>query len=419
MPDCLSPELQNLRGKRLAVISRSIIDEEVTACAEKYGLTILGSSAHPTEKILFAAGSKLFPEVIPFLLKTFKADAVLLISGEKLIWNNIGWLSGSRYPFFATKEQWNTLMNKRRFETYAGKYGLPPIPSFHLDPFAPDYSEIDEYPLVVKPADRSGSTGVSICNNKTELEKAVDSAYKSSSHKEVLCQKFLSGSYFQFEVWMQDGNAFFPYVKDRVSYPPVGNCPPQPFINFYPSENRELISSSLFDKIERIMTSLQIENGSCMFQGIIENGTPYIMDTAFRVSGGLDFKVVREETGVDLIEAHILYALGKQFGNDFSPLNGEFKHAYAVLCIGLKNGVIAHIEGLDEIREKPYVFNCFQHYKIGHRITTSGRFSQTGIWILLKDSSREALKTDIKEVLSILRVEDRDKKNMILDYPAF
>ena len=421
MSNDISSDLQDLRGKRLAEICNTIIDDELNACAEKYGLTLihLGSSKLTIEKLIFAAVNDTFPRAIPSLLRALRADGVLLISGENLIWKNLHWLTRSGFVFYTTEKQWNILMNKSSFETYASRYGLPPIPSYRVDPSATTVQESVEYPVVVKPTDRSGSSGVSICNNKSELEKAIASAFKASRKKQVVCQKFLSGPYFQFEVWMQNGRAYFPYVKDRVFYPPVGNCPPQPFIDFYPSVNQDLVSSSLFHKIDQIMSSLQIENGSCMFQGIIENGTPYLMDTAFRISGGLDFKVVREETGVDLIEAHILYSLGKSFGKDFRPLNEKFRHAYAVVCIGLKNGVISHIEGLDEIREKPFVFYCFQHYKVGQRITSSGRFSQTAIRLLLKDESRDALKADIREILQILRVEDRKGDSMILDYPEF
>ena len=421
MIDCFSSVLQDLQEKRLAVISSDIIAEEVMACAKKYDLKVIDfrSSKDLFKKLLYFAVNRYFTRATPLLLKAFRIDAVLLISGEGLIWKNIGWLSESKYPFYSTREQWNTLMNKRSFEAYAAKFGLPPIPSYQVDPSAPIASGAVEYPLIVKPSDRSGSSGVSICMNETEVEKAIASALGISRLHQVICQKYLSGPYFQFEVWMQNGKAYFPYVKDRVYYPPVGNCPPQSFIDFYPSVNHDLVSSSVFKRIEQVMTSLKIENGSCMFQGIIENGIPYIMDTAFRISGGLDFKVVQKETGVDLIEAHILYSLGKQFGNDFSHLNGEFKHAYAVLCIGLKNGIIANIEGLDEIREKPYVFDCFQHYRIGQRMTTSGQFSQTCLRFFLTDASREALKADIKEVLSILRIEDRDKNSLILDYPEF
>ena len=167
------------------------------------------------------------------------------------------------------------------------------------------------------------------------------------------------------------------------------------------------------------MTSLHVENGSCMFQGIIDHEIPYIMDTAFRVSGGLDFKVVRREKNVDLIEAHILYSLANRFGNDFSSLEEPYKRAYAIVCIGLRNGIISNIEGLDEIRNKPFVFDLFQHYKIGHRVTTSGLFSQTGLRIFLTDNSREELLDDVREIISILRIQDEQGNSMLLDYPEF
>lgn len=205
----------------------------------------------------------------------------------------------------------------------------------------------------------------------------------------------------------------------RSAYPSVNNGPPQPFIDFYPSVNRDIVEACLFDKIEKLMASLDIKNGSCMFQGIIDQGIPYIMDTAYRLSGGMDYRVVEEETSVGLIEAHILYALSNRFGHDFSRLREPYHQAYAILCIGLKNGTIAKIEGLDEISNKPYVFSLHQHYNIGHQVKTSGLFSQTGIRVFLTDTDRDKLKADIKEILGILRVDDAKGRSLLLDYPEF
>ena len=421
MTDCKHTEELNLQGKRLAVIGGHTIREEINICSKKYGFDVILYTFSKTSvrDILFGIMNVSIPQVTKYLLKVNKVDGVLLISAEKIIKRNIPWLNRSTYIFYTSENQWNTLMNKRSFGEYASNFGLPAIPEYHYDPSTFELKEEAEFPIVIKPIDKCGSSGISICKNSSELKEALSSRLSNSRKDQLLCQKYLNGPYFQFEIWMQNGKAFFPYVKDRVFYPSFGNCPPQPFIDLYPSVNQELISSCLFGKIEKLMTSLHVENGSCMFQGIIDHEIPYIMDTAFRVSGGLDFKVVRREKNVDLIEAHILYSLANRFGNDFSSLEEPYKRAYAIVCIGLRNGIISNIEGLDEIRNKPFVFDLFQHYKIGHRVTTSGLFSQTGLRIFLTDNSREELLDDVREIISILRIQDEQGNSMLLDYPEF
>ena len=408
-----------LSGKKLAIIGGYYIKKEINACADKYHFSTVyyGLTKSRIINSLFNRLNLYFPALCKYILKAAGVSGVLLISREKLIDRNIRWISRSDYYYCITEAQWDSLMNKKSFEESASRFGIPKIPGYPVDPSAKDVTCRVDFPVVVKPADGSGSSGVSICGNREELKKALPLAFKNSKCKQVLCQKFLDGPYFQFEIWMQDGKAYFPYTKDRIFYKPVGNRPPQPFIDFYPSVNHELISSSLFNKISDLISFSGIKNGSCMFQGLIDHGVPYIMDTALRISGGLDYKIVDREKGVDLIESHIMYALSRRFGNDFGNLDSSFVHAYATICVGLKNGTIADINGLEKISGKPYVFDCFQYYDVGYRMTQSGLFSQVCFRIFLVDDNREKLVSDIREILGILQINDKNGDSLLLEYP--
>lgn len=418
MTDKKAFDVSALRGKRLALIGGKTIRKEVVASARKYGVKLInfGATKAALKPFLFNAMNKYMPNATGLLMKAYRIDAVLLIAAEKVIHRNLKWLCRSSYHYYSTEEQWNLLMNKQHFEEKAAQFGITPIPRYPVDGKKQTVPDAVKYPVVVKPAEGSGSAGISICFNEAEVKKALELALRSGDGDGVMCQKFLNGPYFQFEVWMQDGKAYFPYVKERVFYPAAKKCPPQPFVDFYPSAHQELISG-LFPKIDKLMKELNVQNGSCMFQGIIDDGIPYIMDVGFRISGGLDFKVVQRETNVDLIDAHVLYALGGPFGQDFSRLQQPYRNAYAVVCIGLKNGVISRIVGLKDIKEKSYVFDTFQHYDVGYPMKSSGRFAQACFRFFLADENREKLKEDVKELLSLLRIENEKGESMILDYP--
>lgn len=410
-----------IRGKRLAVIGGNNIMQEVSEFARANGLTVATFAKSPR-----SAGHRFSdepyyvdckdPAVMLPLLREKNIDGVLAFSGEKLLRQNVGWLSRSGYHYYCTETQWDILMNKRHFKEYAARFGIPAVPEYPVDTERCT-AEPGRYPVAVKPADNGGSSGVSICPDRESLTQAIRLALENSATGEVLCEKFLEGDYFQFEVWMQDGQPFFPYVKERIFYPPIGNLPTQPYIDIYPSSAKDLVADRLFAGTEAMLGELGVRNGSCMFQGIIEDGIPYIMDVAFRLSGGMDFKVVREETGVDLIASHILLALTGRFGGDLAALREPWKQCYAIVCIGLKNGRIASFEGLDAIAEKPWVFDCFTHYKPGDTITSSGRFSQTAVRLFLKAESREKLGDYVGEIAKLLDVKNEDGESMLLPYP--
>lgn len=414
---------EGINGKQIAVIGGNNIMEEVCRFAKRNNITVVtiaGSAASPahrySDKQYFADCSD--PLVMIPLLKEKKIDAIVAISGEKMQRRIVDWIFQSGYRFYATKEQWTILMDKHQFRQYAVQFGIPAIPEYSL--VTDNNIVLTQFPfsVVIKPTDNSGSSGVSICKQNSDLTEAYADALQCSGNGQVLCEKYLKGPYFQFEIWNQNGRAFFPYTKERYFYPPIGQHPPQPFLDIYPSSNSELISSVLYKRVERMFQSLGIRNGSCMFQGIIDNNTPYIMDTAFRISGGLDYKVVSEEKGIDLIGAHIQYALTGQFGDDFSMLDRPYEHVYANLCVGLKDGMVSRIDGIDAIRRSDGAFAVHQYRQPGD-IVHSGTFSQIGIHVFLKAKNTFLLIEYVEEVLKKICIENERGESMLLPFPGF
>ena len=50
---------------------------------------------------------------------------------------------------------------------------------------------IEKFPVIVKPVDRGGSIGISIANNKKELDKAVKYAMDMSVCKKIVIEDFI------------------------------------------------------------------------------------------------------------------------------------------------------------------------------------------------------------------------------------
>ena len=267
-----------------------------------------------------------------------------------------------------------------------------------------------------KTVDNGGSFGVTVCHNRTEMEEAVTQAVRHSTVGEYLCEKFLEGPYFQFEIWRQDGKSYFPYTKGRVFYDAIGSSPRQPFIDLYPSPEADIIRQ-LYEPMSQLFDDLGVSNGSCMFQGIISDGKPYIMDNAFRLSGGMDFRVVHEDKGIDLVACYMQYALTGEFGDDFSSLAKPLHGCYATICIGLKNGRIQTIRGIDDVRQLPYVYSLFQYYHEGDTMLYSGIFLQVLCRIFVRADSQQELQQHIHTILGLIEAEDDNGQPLLLDYP--
>jgi len=417
-------ESEKLKGKRLAVFGANNVVDEVTAYARKHGIVLVSVGNVPEAPMHQASDEQYYMDCTDeaAMLRFFKEkhiDGLLSCSGEMVIRKTVGFIGKTGFHYYATPEQWDVLMNKQHFKEACLRYGMPAIPAFRLE------DKDIPFPVIVKPVDNGGSVGITVCHSRTEMEEAIAKAIQHSTVGEYLCEKFIEGPYFQFEIWRQNGKSYFPYTKGRVFYDAIGTSPQQPFLDLYPSPEADIISR-LYEPMSRLFDDLGVDNGSCMFQ------VPYIMDTAFRLSGGMDYRVVHEDKGIDLVACYMQHALTGQFGEDFSqtlrstfgrsqgensPLSTLNSH-YATICIGLKNGLITRIRGIDDVRQLPFVYSLYQYYHEGDNMQHSGLFLQVLCRIFVRANSRQELQSNINTILGLIEVEGTDGNSLLRDYPS-
>lgn len=404
-----------MKGKRLAVFGANNVVDEVTAYAQQHGIVLVSVGNVPEAPIHQVSNEQYYLDCTDeaIMLQFFKdkhIDALLSCSGEMVIRKSVGFINKTEFHYYTTPHQWDVLMNKQHFKETCFRYGIPVIPVFRIE------DENIPFPVIVKPVDNGGSFGVTVCHSRKEMEEAIVKAIQNSTVGEYLCEKYLEGPYFQFEIWRQNGKSYFPYTKGRVFYDAIGQSPRQPFIDLYPSPEADIISQ-LYEPMSQLFDDLSVSNGSCMFQGIISDGVPYVMDNAFRLSGGMDFRVVHEDKGIDLVACYMQHALTGQFGDDFSSLARSLHGCYATICIGLKNGHIHTIRGIDDVRQLPYVYSLFQYYHESDIMQYSGIFLQVLCRIFVQAHSQQELQQHIHTILGLIEVEDVNGQSLLLDYP--
>ena len=405
------------RGKRLAVFGANNVVDEVTAYARQHGIVLVSVGNVPEAQMHQVSDEQYYMDCTDeaAMLRFFKEkhiDGLLSCSGEMVIRKSVGWIAKTGFHYIATPRQWDVLMNKQHFKEACLRYGMPAIPAFRLE------DEDIPFPVIVKPVDNGGSFGITVCHSRTEMEEAIARAVRHSTVGEYLCEKFIEGPYFQFEIWRQNGKSYFPYTKGRVFYDAIGQSPCQPFLDLYPSPEADVIRR-LYEPMSHLFDDLGIDNGSCMFQGIICDGEPYIMDNAFRLSGGMDFRVVHEDKGIDLVACYMQHALTGQFGDDFSALSEPLHGHYTTICIGLKNGLITRIKGIDAVRQLPFVYSLFQYYHEGDTMQYSGLFLQVLCRIFVRADSQQELQQHISSILSLIEVEDDNGRSLLINFPHF
>lgn len=168
-----------------------------------------------------------------------------------------------------------------------------------------------DYPLIVKPADRSGSRGITKLDSPEDLRGAYMRAYSESFSKAVLVEEFVRGREFSVESISWQGQHQILAITEKFT-----TGAPR-FIERAHLEPAR-VSSLLFKKISNVvmhaLDSLEVEYGASHAEvKVDENEAVRIIEIGARMGGGLiGSHLVQMSTGYDYLKAVIDVALGKE-----------------------------------------------------------------------------------------------------------
>lgn len=174
----------------------------------------------------------------------------------------------------------------------------------------------EEYPVIVKPYNLSGSKGVYICSNKKELINNINLT-KNFSNKIVL-EKFYKGPQLSTESLIINKKVYtFGYAERNYNDTKF----------FYPNilENGGIQKSlkllkykkKIKNYIKKISQSLSISNGVIKSDIIIKDKKIFFIEVALRLSGG-DFSetLIPKSTGINFIKCAIKNAAGLKINSN-------------------------------------------------------------------------------------------------------
>lgn len=168
-----------------------------------------------------------------------------------------------------------------------------------------------KYPLIVKPTDRSGSRGVAIANDKTELCEATQKAIQEGFEKKAIIEEYVEGKEYSVEGISYMGNHRILTVTEKHT---TGKP------NFIETGHNEPanIDDKTYQKIVKIvlhaLESLGIENSASHSEiKIDDNGNIKIIEIGSRMGGDcIGSDLVCYSTGIDYLKATIQVACGEE-----------------------------------------------------------------------------------------------------------
>ena len=205
--------------------------------------------------------------------------------------------------------------------------------------------------IIVKPADSSGSKGVTKLLTTDDFDNSFKNAMNYSIAKIVVVEDFIEKTIYEM-----DGDGFV--WQGKLAFRCFGNqhndieCNPYvPMGISFPYIQEKKIQQKAHDIIESILTKLHMRVGGLNIEYLTGNcGDIYILEIGPRSGGNLIPEVIKLSTGVDLIAYSIDGAMGKDCSDLRMVETDGFYSSY--ILHAKKDGKVKSINIDAEIKQK-------------------------------------------------------------------
>lgn len=201
------------------------------------------------------------------------------------------------------------------------------------------------YPCIIKPTDNSGSRGVILVEDQSEIRNAYSYSRSQSREGKVILEEFLRGDEVSVEVMVLNGKSHIIAVTDKLTtgapyFVEMGHSQ-QSRLNF---ESVEMIKK----EASRAVNAVGIENGPAHVEIIVTENGPKLVELGARLGGDcITTHLVPLSTGIDMVKATIDVSLG--LNPDISQL---FERGSAIKYFSVPPGVIESIRGVEQAKSK-------------------------------------------------------------------
>lgn len=165
------------------------------------------------------------------------------------------------------------------------------------------------FPLIVKPADRSGSRGVARIEQQEELQMALAYAVQESINGSAVIEEYIEGDEVSVESISHNGHHYILAVTDKVT---TGAPHFVEIAHHQPSRLPNAVLDDCIRETLKALDALGIKNGAGHTEiKINPQGKPYLIETGARMGGDfIGSHLVALSTGYDFLKGVIEVALG-------------------------------------------------------------------------------------------------------------
>ena len=411
----------NLKGKKLLILGGGATSIDIVEAAKAMGVYSIVTDWYDTKRSpakLVADeywNEEIFkPERIAQLIKEHQVDGVItgFTDSYLLQYQRICELSG--LPCYATKEVFETTLDKAKFKQLCRENGVPVIPEYKMETFNPSIIN-GKNKVIIKPVDNSGSRGVIVCKDASDYQRCVDFALSFSEKKKIILEKYMDMDSWAASYTIQDGAISLSTLNDRLEHK-SSETAAITTAGIYPSKYLDRYLLEMDPIMKRMYKTMGATNGVLSVQGFVDEKSFYVMEMGYRLTGGQHYNFSKYENGISALEQLIHFAITDKMA-DFlitAKDNPRFKDLCLNLCILGKEAKVERIEGQEFVENMPEVIHSIFLKQKGDQIGPDGNTSQkiANLHLVVKD--RENMNRVIADIQSHFHVYDSTGNDLVL-----
>lgn len=415
--------MKSIKGKRLLVLGGTNHAPDIARFATQEGVILVVAGLYFSNEIKEIADETYIIDIfdkkqLEQLVIEKKIDGIFVGGNEDIISRTIDVCEKLGMPFYSTRGVWDNAMNKRIFKQFCHKYGVPAMDDYEIDESNLVKSANSlQYPVVIKPVDCCGSTGVMKCERKEDFPDLYSYAKQCSRTNSVTVEEFDDGFEICVYYTFVDGNVTLSSMADKYVRGNVNSFIPLSEIYAYPSQYLSQYINEVDANMRKMLLALGIRNGITSMQGFYKDGKFKFFEMGFRLGGTAQYRYTEHINGINSLHMMMAYALtGKMDGYDQSLDTVAFHKPCCTLSLLSKGGTVARIEGLEEAQKLDGVLHIENRYKVGDTIKASRTVSQIHVRVYIVADNEEQMKDKIEYLQTTIQAYDTNEEPMLITY---
>lgn len=214
------------------------------------------------------------------------------------------------------------------------------------------------YKCIVKPADNSGSRGVDLLKEDSDLDTAYNYTICYSRGGEIVVEEYMEGPEVSVETLAIDGDVHVIQITDKLTtgapyFVEMGHSQPSQLDR----ETKERITEVAIAANKAI----GIQNGPSHTEIKVTKDGPKIVELGARLGGDcITTHLVPLSTGVNMVECSIRIALGEK-----PDLAVKWQKGSAIRYLKTGTGIVKEISGIEEIERRKGIVQVSVVHGIG------------------------------------------------------